>query len=91
MSEETNFAPPWTDKEYLITQSEPYLVYNDIERRHKIMVTENIFIYEPGGEVLKNCYTQEIIVNEDPTDKDIFTLKLKGDTKSDHLTDPRGN
>jgi hypothetical protein len=79
------------DKEYLVVQSEPFLVYNDIEKRHKIMVTENMFVYEPGGQVLTNSFSQEIIVNDDPTDKDIFRLKLKGDTRSDHQTDPRDN
>ena len=80
-----------TDQEYLIVQGNPYLIYNDIERTHKIVAMESIFVYEEGGEILKNCFTQEITINEDPTDKDIFQLKLKGDTKSDHLIDPRGN
>ena len=91
MNEESNFAPPWTDNEYLITQGKPYLIYNDVERRHKIAVQESVFVYENGGEVLKNCFTQEIIVNEDPTKKEMFTLKLKGDTESTLPSDPKGN
>ena len=91
MTEESNFAPPWTDTEYLITQGAPYLIYDEIEQTYKIGIMESVFKYEPGGVVAKDCYNQEIIVDENPSEKDIFTLKLKGDTKSVRPTDPKGN
>lgn len=91
MSEESNFSPPWSEKEYLITQGPPYLIYDDIERTYKIGMMECVFQYEPNGEIMKDCYSQEIIIDEDPSEKDIFTLKLKGDTKSTPLTDSASN
>jgi len=91
MSEESNFSPPWSDKEYLITQDKPYLLYDEDKQEYKIAMMENVFVYEPGGEVLKNCFTQEIIINEDPTEKQIFEFKLKGDTRLGYQTDPTDN
>ena len=89
--EEPNFSPPWSDKEYLITQGEPYLIYDDVEQTYKIGIMECVFRYESSGEIMKDCYSQEIIVDENPSEKNIFTLKLKGDTKSGYLTDPKDN
>jgi len=87
----SNFSPPWTNTEYLIAQGQPYLIYDEIKLTYKIGMMESIFKYEPGGIVAKDCYNQEIIVDENPSEKDIFTLKLKGDTKSVHPTDPTNN
>jgi hypothetical protein len=91
MSEEANFSPPWTNTEYLITQGPPYLIYNDIELTYKIGIMECVFKYEPCGVIMKDCYSQEIIVDENPSEKDIFTLKLRGDTESVHPTRPKDN
>ena len=91
MTEETNFSPPWSDDEYLITQGKPYLMYDDAEQKYKIAMMENVFIYEKGGAVLKSSFEQEIITDEDPTEKVIFKYKLTGDTKLDSLTDLTDN
>lgn len=72
-------------RKYLVVQGDPYLKYNEVERKWQIAMLENIFRYEDNGEVFKDCYTNEVILDYDADDKTVFEYKLKGRTEPDYL------
>ena len=75
-------------KKYLIVQGDPYLKYNEVERKWQVAMLENIFRYEDGGEVFKDCYSNEVILDYDADDKTVFELKLKGRIVPDFPENP---
>lgn len=77
--------------EYLVVQGKPYLVYCEIENTHQIRVEERVWKYESNGEIMRDCYVNEIILDYDADEKIIFEYKLKGDTRLDYPTDPEDN
>ena len=72
------------DYKILTVHTKPYLVYDKLEGKHKIAITETIFKYYEDGKEIKECYDNEIILDDNPDEKAVFRLKLKGDTAQVH-------
>jgi hypothetical protein len=76
-------------KKYLIVQGEPYLKYNEVERKWQVAMIENIFRWkDDAGEEFKDCYTNEVILDYDADDKTVFEYKLKGNIEPDYPENP---
>lgn len=75
-------------RKYLIVQGDPYLKYNEVERKWQVAMLENIFRYEEDGEVFVDCYTNEVILDYDADDKTVFEYKLKGNIEPDYPENP---
>ena len=70
-------------KQFLVVQGDSYLRYNEVTRKHEIVVQETIFRYENNGETFKDCYSNEIVLDYDASDKLIFEYRLKGRIEPD--------
>lgn len=80
-------SEPESDK-YLIITADPFLRFNGVTGKHEVVVNETVFRYESCGEVLKDCYSNEIILDYDADDKTIFEFRLKGRTEPDFPEHP---
>ena len=68
---------------YLIVQGDPYLNYNEETEKYEIRQIETIFRYEDDGKTFKDCYSNDIILDYDASEKLVFEFKLKGRMKPD--------
>lgn len=75
-------------RKYLIVQGDPYLKFNEVERKWQVAMLENIFRYDDAGETFKDCYTNEVILDYDADDKTVFEYKLKGNIEPDYPERP---
>jgi len=87
MGKPENVELPNGDK-YLVVQGDPYLRFNHATQKHEIVVQENIFRYESCGEVFKDCYSNEIVLDYDASQKTIFEYKLRGRIDPDFPESP---
>ena len=87
MDEPTDIDMPDGNK-YGILQGDAYLRFNHVTQKHEIVIQESVFKYDSTGVHLKECYTNEIVLDYDANDKTIFEFKLKGRTEPDFPDHP---
>ena len=76
-------------KKYLIIQGDEYLRFNEVTRKHEVVMQETIFTYEENGEILRDCYNNEVVLDYDADNKTIFEMRLKGRTDPDFPENPK--
>lgn len=75
------------EREYAILRGEPYLT-KDAEGRYVILLEETIFSAKKG-EGTDQCYTTDVLVNPEPSDKEIFEFRLRGAVRENTFSTDR--
>lgn len=75
-------------EKYLVVQGDEYLRFNKITQKYEVLVQETIFRYDENGEKLKDCYSNEVVLDYDADKKTIFEMRLKGSTEPDFPENP---
>jgi len=75
--------PDSADREYIVIVGDPYLT-TDVEGRYVVLQDEHMFSAEVGSGV-DQVYMTEALVDPNPSEEEIFRLKLKGAVKPHRL------
>ncbi len=77
-------------REYAILVSEPYLT-RDWFGKYVILQEESVFSAPKKNIGVDQCYTTEVLVNADPSEEEIFKMKLKGEVRKSVWNEPKQN
>jgi len=68
---------PDNQREYAILTDEPYLTI-DRFGKYVILREETVFSAPKKDEGIDQCYTSDVLVDANPSEAEIFRMKLKG-------------
>lgn len=71
------------ERDYIVVVGDPYLT-TDMAGKYVVLQDEQMFS-APSGEGVDKVYETEALVDPNPSEEEIFRLKLKGATKPHRL------